>query len=34
MRVELGRGHDHRLQAKRRKLVLHVGRCTLERGAK
>jgi hypothetical protein len=26
MRVELGRSHDHRLQAKRRKLVLHVRR--------
>src|SRR5215467_8157590 len=25
MRIELGRGHDHRLEAKRRKLVLHVG---------
>src|SRR5262249_18402029 len=25
MRIELGRGHDHRLQAKRRKLDLHVG---------
>src|SRR5262249_31926684 len=25
MCIELGRGHDHRLQAKRRKLVLHVG---------